>query len=129
MTLKGLFLQIAQYEFILKPATAITAISTRIPSQHVPFWQKRGVQGLLQLYQAKSVSAAKVLSTFEDVQPLDADQERVLLYLRQYVGSLNTEGLELFLRFVTGSCVYMPGKIEVSFNSFWSSSASNCTYL
>ena len=44
-------------------------------------------------------------------------QERIMLYLRQYIGSLNTGDLEQFLRFVTGSCVFMPVKIQVSFNS------------
>ena len=115
--LKGLFLQIAQYEFTLKPAAAIAAIHSGVPDQHALFWKNLGVTGLLCLYQAKSISPAKVLKMFDKVQPLDTNQERIMLYLRQYIGSLNTGDLEQFLRFVTGSCVFMPVKIQVSFNS------------
>ena len=115
--LKGLFPQIAQYEFTLKPAAAIAAIHSGVPDQHALFWKNLGVTGLLRLYQAKSISPAKVLKMFDEVQPLDTNQERIMLYLRQYIGSLNTGDLEQFLRFVTGSCVFMPVKIQVSFNS------------
>ena len=40
--LKDMFLQIATYEFILKPAAAIMAINSGIPNQHLPFWKALG---------------------------------------------------------------------------------------
>ena len=41
-----------------------------------------------------------------------ANEERIIGYLRQYVGNLNTEGLRNFLRFVTGSVVCSTLKIH-----------------
>ena len=115
--LRTLLLQIALCEFFLKPAAAIAAIKSGIPSQHLPFWEKVGVQGLYRLYQAKSVSPAKVLEMLDEAQGANSNQERVLTYLRQYVGSMNNEDLGQFLRFVTGSSVCMSTKVQVSFNT------------
>ena len=53
--LKTLLLQIALCQFFLKPAAAIA-------SQHLPFWEKVGVQGLHRLFQ---VSPAKVLEMLD----------------------------------------------------------------
>ena len=114
---KSLFVQISRCEFILKPAAVIASIHTGVPAQHVPFWKRLGVQGLLHIYQAMSVSAAKVLSMFDEVQPFNTNQDRVFQYLKQYIGSLNREDLEQFLRFVTGSCVCMPVKTQILFNT------------
>ena len=114
--LKDMFLQIATYEFILKPAAAIMAINSGIPNQHLPFWKALGVQGLFRVYKAKSASPAKVLRMLEDIHTLDPNQERIMMYLKQYIGSLNSEDLQRFLRFVTGtSCI--ASKIEVVFNT------------
>ena len=46
----------------------------------------------------------------------DPNQERIMMYLKQYIGSLNSEDLQRFLRFVTGtSCI--ASKIKVVFNT------------
>ena len=76
-----------------------------------------GSQGLFNLYKAKSVSAAKILEMFDEAEGSDLDQERVLTYLRQCIGSMSNEYLGLFLCFVTGSSVCMPKKIRVLFNA------------
>ena len=116
VTLKGMFLQIAKYEFILKPAAAIAAINSGIPDNHASFWKGLGVQGIFRVYKAKSVSPAKVLEMLGEVHTLDPNQERIVMYLKQYIGSLNSEDLQRFLRFVTGtSCI--SSKIEVMFNT------------
>lgn len=60
------------------------------------------------------MSPAKVLEMLDEAQGAESNQERVLTYLRQYVGSMNNEDLGQFLRFVTGSSVCMPTKIQVS---------------
>ena len=107
--LKDMFRQIAKYEFILKPAAAIGAINSGIPDNHVSFWKKLGVK-------AKSVSPAKVLKMLDEVHTSDPNQERIMMYLKQYIGSMNLEDLQRFLRFVTGnSCI--SSKIEVVFNT------------
>ena len=116
-TLKTSILRIALCEFILKPSAAIAEIYSGIPPQHRPFWEKAGYQGLLSLYKAKSVSAAKILEMFDEAEGSDLDQERVLTYLRQYVGSMSNEDLGQFLRFITGSSVCMPQKVDVIFNT------------
>lgn len=115
--LKSSVLRIAACEFVLKPSAAILEMNSGIPSQHRPFWEKVGIEGLLNLYKAKSVSAAKVLEMFDEAEGSDLDQERVLTYLRQYIGSMSNEDLSTFLRFVTGSSVCMPKKIQVLFNT------------
>lgn len=102
-TVRDMFLQIAKYVFTLKPAAAITAINSGIPNQHVPFWKALGVQGLYSLYTRKSVSPAKVLKMLDEVEAVDP---RIIGYLKQCIGSLNSEDLQRFLRFVTGtSCI------------------------
>ena len=116
VTLKGVFLQIAKYEFILKPAAAIAAINSRIPDNHASFWKGLGVQGIFRVYKAKSVSPAKVLEMLDEVHTLDPNQEKIVMYLKQYIGSLNSEDLQHFLQFVTRtSCI--SSKIEVMFNT------------
>ena len=55
---------------------------------------------------------------FDEAEGSDLDQERVLTYLRQYVGSMSNEDLGQFLRFITGSSVCMPQKVDdVIFNT------------
>lgn len=48
---------------------------------------------------------------------MNPSQDRVLSYLRQYVGDMRPEELRVFLRFVTGSCVCTASGIGVTFNS------------
>lgn len=50
-------LQIAKYEFILKPAAAIAAINSGIPDNHASFWKGLGVQGIFRVYKAKCVTS------------------------------------------------------------------------
>ncbi len=115
--LKQMLLQVASYEFLLKPAAAITAINRGIPPLHAPFWQKLGVAGILVVYRAQTVSPAKVLGMLDEEQGKTENEERVLGYLRQFVASLSEEDLRLFLRFCTGSTVCNGGKLGVSFNA------------
>ncbi len=116
--LKQMLLQIATFEFSIKPAVAITAIHNGIPSIHVPFWQQVGVGGILSIYRALSVSPAKVLNMLENEEGKTTNEERILGYLRQFIASLSREDLRLFLRFCTGSTVCTAGlDLSVSFNA------------
>ena len=71
--------------------------------------------GLYSIYGAQSVSPAKVLHMFEDAVGTDANEERILGYLRQFVGSMSTDELRQFLRFVTGSSVCL--SCQIHFNN------------
>ena len=88
-SLRSSAVRIALCEFVLKPSAAILVINHGISSEHRPFWEKLGAKGLYDLYRAKSVSTAKVLEMFAGVEGGDQDQERVLLYLRQFIGALS----------------------------------------
>lgn len=115
--LRSSVVRVALCEFVLKPSAVISGINRGIPSQHASFWQELGWSGLYSLYKAKSVSTGKVLKMFSEEEGINPDQERVLLYLRQYVGGMNNDDLSQFLRFVTGSSVCMAKKIQVTFNA------------
>ena len=75
-----------------------------------------GVTGLLSLYQAQSACPATVLSMIEDAEGQNSTQERILGYLRQFIGNMGSDKLRTFLRFVTGSSVCSSLKIQVEFN-------------
>ena len=75
------------------------------------------MNNLLSIYYAQTVSPGTVLGMLEDAVGVNANEERIIGYLRQYVGNLNTDGLRNILRFVTGSVVCSTLKIVVTFNS------------
>ena len=75
------------------------------------------MNNLLSIYYAQTVSPGTVLGMLEDAVGVNANEERIIGYLRQYVGNLNTDCLRNFLRFVTGSVVCSTLKIVVTFNS------------
>ena len=94
--------QVASYEFLSKPSAMMPS---GVPAQHKPFWEGVGVSALYSIYQAQSASHGTVLKMLEDAVGNDANQERILGYLRQFVGSMGSDDLRNFLRFVTGSSV------------------------
>ena len=114
---KTMILQASSYTFIIQPTAALVTMHSGVPQQHLSFWRGLGVTGLYSIYGAQSVSPAKVLKMFEDEVGTDANEERILGYLRQYVGSMSTDELRQFLRFVTGSSVCLSCQIEVTFNN------------
>ena len=52
----------------------------------------------------------------EDAVGMNPNEQRILMYLRQYVGSMTFDTLRNFLRFVTGSSACSSMKIGVHFN-------------
>ena len=109
--------QVATYEFFSKPSAALSLIHSGVPEQHKPFWRGLGVDELFTVYCAQTVSAETVLGMLEKSVGANPNEERVLCYLRQYIGSINSDTLRNFLRFVTGSAVCSSPTIEISFNS------------
>lgn len=116
-TLKHTIRQASLYTFIVKPTAALVAMRSGIPEQHQPFWSTLGLSGLQKIYEALSVSPSKVLCMFEDVSVDNARQEQILRYLRQIIGSMGTDELRHFPRYVTGSSVCLPGQTDLSFSS------------
>ena len=111
-----LLVNIAIYEFLTKPSAALISIHNGVPQQHKSFWQTMGVNGILSLYQAQAMSPAMVLKMSEDNTPLNHTEDRVLGYIRQYIGNTGMDELRSFLQFVTGSSVYSSYKIRVEFS-------------
>ena len=108
--------QVAAYEFISKPSAAISLIYSGVPDQHRPFWKKLYVDDFFTIYGAQTVSVETVLTILENAVGTNVNEERILCYLRQYIGSMNSDSLRSFLRFVTGSTVCSSPSIEVTFN-------------
>ncbi len=115
LNIKDVIVKVAQYEFIAKPLAAITMISTGIPLLHTSFWSHKSVEDLRLLYLGLTATSAKVLEVVES-DPTDKNEERVLGYLTQYIGSMSQDKVRRFLRFTTGSSVCMTKKITVVFN-------------
>ena len=107
---------LATYEFVTKPAAALGMMYSGVPQQHRSFWDRMGVIGLLSVYRAQSVCPATVLRMIEDAEGQNATEERILGYLRQFVGNMGADELRTFLRFATGSAVCSALKIHVAFN-------------
>lgn len=114
---KTMILQASSYTFIIQPTAALVTMHSDVPQKHLSFWRGLGVTGLYLIYGAQSVSLAKVLKMFEDEVGTDANEERILGYLRQYVRSMSSDELRQFLRFVTCSSVCLSCQIEVTFNN------------
>ena len=114
---KQIIVQIASYEFLSKPSAALTIMNSGVPEEHKPFWEGLGIATLFSIYQAQSASTSTVLKMVEGAVGGNSNEERVLGYLRQFIGNMGSDTLRNFLRFVTGSSVCSSLKIQVSFNS------------
>ena len=116
-TCKGLrqqIIQVAKFEFLTRPTVAI---SSGVPESHRGFWNILSVKELHAIYLALSATPEKVLEQLQESTVEDSSQDRVLGYLRQYIGNMRGEELGRFLRFVTGLPVCTTQSIKVTFNS------------
>ena len=115
--LKETLINVAYYEFIAKPASALAIIHSGVPSQHKAFWKSLNISFLQSVYQAQCVSTIMVLKMFENAEGYNETEERMLNYLRQFIGSMSQEELHIFLRFVTGGAACSSNQVGVTFNS------------
>ena len=53
--------QIANFEFCIKPAAAISLIHSGIPPTHLPFWKSKSVDEIHSLYKSLAVSANRAM--------------------------------------------------------------------
>lgn len=114
--LKQQILQVSRFQFIVKPMPAVLAINSGIIPEEISFWGKMNTEELYSLYRVLSASSLKILQLIQEPDDLTKDQERVLQYLKTYIGNLRVTELERLLRFVCGSSV-CPEEINITFNS------------
>lgn len=115
--------RIAQYEFQCKPLAGINAIRSGINSDHLSFWKQFSIDSLHSLVIAVTAHPAKVIDSLCS-EPASHCEERVFMYLQQFIGQMNQNMLRRFLRFVTGSSVFSAHLITIIYNN--SSGLSRC---
>ncbi len=116
--LRRILIEVAHYEFIMKPKAATVVVYSGIPKPpHSAFWVDMGVGNLSTIYEALSVSPKRVLGLLENVNGQNLSEERVITYLRQFVGNMAADEIRNFFRFVTGSSVSTSKPINVTFNN------------
>lgn len=114
---RQLILQVAQYELVRKPLGALLSLYRGAPTEYHPFFSTFSVDGLHDLYKALNATHGSVISMIKESSQMTSSQSRVLGYLKTFIGNLNHQDLRNFLRFVTGSSVFIDKKISVTFNS------------
>lgn len=116
-TLRDQVVQVARYEFLVKPMAALSMIKGGIPLAHRPFWNRFSIDEFHALYKTLTASPSKVLDMLIEPDMANSSQERVFSYLQQYIGNMRFEEIQRFLRFVSGSSVCSSSDITVAFNS------------
>ena len=115
--LPKLVTQVARYLFLVKPAASIAMINSGVPISHQEFWNKKSPEELYSIYQRLTISPKKVISLIEIPEVATTQEDRVCYYLRTMIGNMQPGELRSFMRFVTGSCVCITCKINITFNS------------
>ena len=89
-----------------------------------------GLDGLYAVYKAQNVSTNMVLKMFEEAEGSNPAEERVLSYLRQFVGNMGVDELRSFVRFATGSSASSTLQINgvVQLLS-WQCVTTNCAHV
>ena len=86
-----------------------------IPACQLPFWKAKTTNEIHNLYLALTCNPKKVLNQLQATASSE-DEEKVIAYLEQFVGNMNGDLIQRFLRFTTGSSVCISRKITVTFN-------------
>ena len=115
--IERLIVDVARYELVLKPLSALYSLHAGVPSEYHPFLAEFSVQKLFDLYMALNVTPEAVLDILSTSDDIDANQTRFFSYLKTFIGNVTSQDLRNLLRFTTGSSVMMKKKISVSFNS------------
>lgn len=114
---KELIIKAAKFTFVTKPAAALQLMNSGVHDQHGIFWRQMTVDKLYRLFNSLCVSPSKVLKLLEEPILENPAEEQVWMYLRNFIGNMNTEEIRAFFRFVTGSSVITVTSINVTFNS------------
>ena len=75
--LTGCIEDIAQYEFITKPATAIFSIHSGIPKSHQEFWNKQSISTISKMYNNLTVTPEKIRDLLLQPEFKSMNEERV----------------------------------------------------
>ena len=111
-----MIVDIASYYFLRKPSAVLADIHAGIPSSHLPFWKEVDCSTFYTTYKSMQASPSKVLQMLNNVVTFDSKEEKVLGYLRQFIGNMRHDEVQCFLRFVTGSSACSSTSLQVTFN-------------
>jgi hypothetical protein len=114
--LANLIEQVARFEFCCKPMGVIAMVNSGIPSQHRDYWQRLGVNGIVDILTSLTVSPEKVRSLFH-CDCASPAEERIFGYLITMIDNMGVNDIRNFLRFITGSSVCVAESIKVCFNA------------
>jgi hypothetical protein len=109
--------RVAEYEFLIKPAAALTLINSGIPESQRQFWCNKTVNEITAIYERLGVTSEKVLDLLILPEAKCISESRVYGYLTTMIGNMKTDQLRSFLRFITGSSVCSAKDILLTFNS------------
>ena len=123
--LKQQLVQIAKYQFLMKPMAAITTIRSGIPPSELSFWQSMSIEDFYSLYLVLSATPKKILAIIAEPNDMNTCQERIFGYLQIFIGNMKTEEARHFLRFVTGSSVLIGTQLTITFNNLTGLSRSS----
>ena len=86
--LRAQLLDVAKYEFLIKPMAAINGIYSGICDEEKLFWKNFSLDELHSLYLSLSATAEKVLNIIDEPVESNSSQARVFNYLQQYIGNM-----------------------------------------
>ena len=115
--LPNVLITLAKHQFKSQPFAAISAMHNGIPEKHKPFWETITVEKLYALCNALSANPEKTLEKIQEPFFNNRNEQRVFMYLQQYIGEMKTDEVKRFLRFITGSSVLTNEDINISFNA------------
>ena len=105
--------RVAEYEFLVKPAAAISLVNSGIPNSHKQFWMNNSIT---EIYNELTVTSTKILNMLMAPKEDIISEQRVYGYLTSMIGNLSVDDLRALLRFITGSSVCSATEILVTFN-------------
>lgn len=110
-------MQLAKYQFLIKPLPATMAIQSGVPDLERPFWESKSLADIYLLYMSMFATPEKVIVMIEEPETMNSSEQRIFTYLIQMIGNMKQSEVATFLRFVSGSAVCLEKKITVSFNN------------
>ena len=109
----------AKVEFVYKPMQFLLWIRKTKECQEVSLSQKRerALLEVKRLYEALAPNKNRVLQKLVYYENLMPEQSKALHFLKSYLGSMDQELLEKFLRFVTAVTISPQQPITIEFNA------------
>ena len=116
-SLKDQLIKLARYIFVLRPLCILQWMVDGVPKNHVDeLWSQLNPSDFESLYESLKPSVPRVLQSLRTESDLKPEEEVAFYYLKDFVGNMDQELLERFLRFVTGRPSASLSPITVSFN-------------